>query len=79
MATVVEQKTMSKPVGRPRKGEERDDVTIRIERGLGGMLKILAATRGVPVAELASDFMRERLTREYGKLMREYEGGGGQK
>lgn len=42
-----------------RKGERRDDKTIKVERNIVTKLAFVADRRGVSVAELASDILRD--------------------
>jgi hypothetical protein len=67
---------MTKPRGRPKKSE-RDDVTVKVNRSLVGKAKLLAAHRGVTVAELLSEMIQLPLDRAYASMLRELEDGTG--
>lgn len=67
-----EGEVMAKKMGRPKKSD-RDDVPIKISRRLAGMIKLLAADRGVPIAEMLDDLVGPATDRAYGVLMRKLE------
>jgi hypothetical protein len=69
MEMVVEMPRMAKKTGRP-KGV-RDDVTVKIDRKLATMAKVIAGRRGVSSAELLSETLRGPLDRAYAQLVRE--------
>jgi hypothetical protein len=71
----LELSPMGKRRGRP-KTSERDDATARIDRLLLSRAKTIAGFRGLPVAELLGDLLREPLDREFAKMTRELEKGG---
>jgi hypothetical protein len=64
---------MAKKRGRP-VSSDRDDVVIRVDRQVVKRLRYLADSRGVTVAEMASDFLRPIVDREFDKLMSEERG-----
>jgi hypothetical protein len=74
--SMTEGGTMAKSKGRPQRSG-RDDTTAKLDRALVGMAKLIATRRGIPVAELLSDLLRGPLEREYAKMLRELEEGGG--
>jgi hypothetical protein len=67
---------MAKRAGRP-KTSERDDVSIKIDRALVSKARLLAAHKGVSIAELISELLRGPLNQDYAKMLRELEKGGG--
>jgi hypothetical protein len=72
MGTGMELLVMPKPKGRP-KTSERDDVTVKIDRALVGMAKLIATRQGTTVAELLSEMLKAPLDRAYGQMLRELE------
>ncbi len=71
MQTGMELLAMANPRGRPK--SERDDVTVKIDRSLVGMAKLIATRRGVTVAELLSEMLKSPLDRAYAQMLRELE------
>lgn len=69
MSATAELSPMAKKMGRP-KGD-RDDVTVKIDRKLATMTKVVAGRRGVSSAELLSEMLRAPLARAYAQLVRE--------
>ena len=67
---LVREKPMAKPKGRP-KTSERDDVTVRLDRGIVAKAKVIAARRDVSLAELLSEMIRETVDQSYDKMVRE--------
>lgn len=55
--------------GRP-KTSERDDVTVRLDRGLISKAKVLAADESLSLAEYLSDMLRPSIDRAYAKLVK---------
>ena len=72
----TERLTMAKAKGRP-KTSERKDVTVKIDRTVVGQAKLVAAHKGIPVAELLSDLVGVPLARAYAQMLRELEAKGG--
>jgi hypothetical protein len=70
MAGVVE-RPMGK-VGRPKRSE-RDDVTVKIDRGIVSRAKMVASARNVPLAEYLSELIRSPVARDFAKEMRRIE------
>lgn len=64
--------TMAKKAakGRPRRSE-RDDVTVKLDRTLVGKARLVAAYKGVSVAELLSDMAKAPLDKAYAAILRE--------
>jgi hypothetical protein len=75
MATAILERTMGKARGRPRRSD-REDVTVKLERSIAAKVKLIAAHRGVPMAELLSDLLRNPTNQAYAKMLRELEGKG---
>jgi len=67
---------MAKRRGRP-KTSERDDVTVRIDRGVARRLKAVADYRSTSVAELLTDIARGPADRMFAQMLREMEKGEG--
>jgi hypothetical protein len=68
-SAVLEMLRMAKKTGRP-KGV-RDDVTVKIDRKLASMAKVIAGRRGITAAELISEILQAPLDRLYAQLVRE--------
>jgi hypothetical protein len=49
---------------------DRDDVPIKISRRLASMIKLLAADRGIPIAEMLDELAGPATDRAYGMLLR---------
>ena len=73
MSSVLQEQPMAKPKGRP-KTSERNDVTVKIDRGIANMAKKVAESRGVPVAQFLSDLLEGPVGKAYAARMRELEG-----
>lgn len=61
---------MAKKAGRP-KTSERDDVSVKVDRVIVGKAKLIAAHRGVTLAELLSESLRSPIDKAYGQMLRE--------
>jgi hypothetical protein len=62
-----------KRAGRP-KTSERQDVSIKFDRGLARKARMIAEARNVSMAEYLSEMTRPIIDRDYLKVMRELEG-----
>ena len=61
-------------MGRPKgKRTERDDVTTKAERAIISKARLVAAHRGVNLAELVSDILRPAVDKAYALMLRELE------
>jgi hypothetical protein len=70
MNALLEMPRMAKKkTGRPKGG--RDDVTVKIDRKLATMAKVIAGRRGISSAELLSEVLQTPLDRLYAQLVRE--------
>jgi hypothetical protein len=69
MVVGMELLAMARSRGRPK--SERDDVTVKIDRSLVGMAKLIATRKGVSVAELLSDLLQGPLDQAYAEMLRE--------
>jgi hypothetical protein len=58
---------------------ERDDVAAKVDRTVVGKAKLIATHRGISVAELFTDMLREPVDKAYAQMLRELEKGGGPK
>ena len=65
---------MERKVGRPRK--DRDDVTVKVDRGIVVKAKLVAVARKMSLAEYLSDLIRGPVDRDFAKEMRKVEEGG---
>ncbi len=65
---------MVKPKGRPRKSV-RDDTTAKLDRAILAKAKLVAADRGISVAELLSELVRIPLDKAYAVMLRKLEKG----
>ena len=63
-------KSMARAKGRP-KTSERDDVTVRLDRGIVAKLKVVAARQEVSLAELLTEMVREAAERLYLKTVQD--------
>jgi hypothetical protein len=63
---------MARPKGRP-KSSIRNDMTVKVDRAIGGKLKLVATHRGISLAELISDLLRSPTDRVYAQMLRELE------
>jgi hypothetical protein len=70
MAGILE-RPMGK-AGRPKRSE-RDDVTVKIDRGIVSKAKMIASARNVPLAEYLSELLRPPVARDFAKEMRRIE------
>jgi hypothetical protein len=59
-------------VGRPKRSE-RDDVTVKIDRGIVSKAKMVASARNIPLAEYLSELIRSPVARDFAKEMRRIE------
>lgn len=59
-----------KKVGRP-KTSERDDVTVKIDRHVAKKLRYLADDKGIPLAQLLTEFVRPIADREFDKATKQ--------
>jgi hypothetical protein len=64
-----------KRAGRP-KTSARSDVSIKFDKTLAGMARMIAQGRGVTLAAYLSETTRPAIERDYARLLRELEGGG---
>ena len=69
MSPTAELTRMAKKTGRPR--GDRDDVTVKIDRKLATMAKVVAGKRGISSAEMLSEMLKAPLTKAYAQLVRE--------
>lgn len=73
---ILERFAMEKGKRRPgRPKGERDDVSVKIDRRIAEMGKLLAAHRNCTLAELASDLLKGPIERGYAAMLRELEQG----
>jgi hypothetical protein len=61
----IEGGTMAKK-GRP-KTSERDDVTVKLDRGVASMAKWVASSRGITLAEYLTELLRGPVGRDMAK------------
>lgn len=54
---------------------KRDDVAVKVDRTLADKAKLVAARRGLTMAEYLSDLIRAPIERDFTKTVREMEGG----
>jgi hypothetical protein len=55
------------------KNSDRDDVAVKIARTIVGKARMVATHKGVSVAELLSDMLRDPMDKAYAKMLRELE------
>jgi hypothetical protein len=60
--------TMAK-AGRPKRSE-RDDVTVKLDRGIVSKAKMIASAKKVPLAEYLLDLLSGPVARDFAKEMR---------
>lgn len=75
MSGVIVAKKKGRPAGTGH--ATRAYSTIKLDKTLMGMLKALAARRGVTIADLASDMIRPILEKDYVAMLREDQRPGG--
>jgi hypothetical protein len=71
MQSTVERPMAKKLRGRPSIG--RDDVTIRIDRKLAGMVRFVAGRKGLSSAQVLGEILKAPLTRLYSEIARDLE------
>jgi hypothetical protein len=59
-------------VGRPKRSE-RDDVTVKIDKGIVSKAKMIASARNLPLAEYLSELLRSPVARDFAREMRRIE------
>jgi hypothetical protein len=64
---------VAKSKGRPKTG--RDDVTVKIDRGVIGMAKMIATRKNVTLAEYLSGLLRGPVEKDFAKEMERLKGG----
>lgn len=75
MSVAPEMVRMARPKGRPR-SSERDDVTIKFDRSLAGMARMVASAKGVPLVEYLSEAARPVVERDFVAQMERLKGKG---
>lgn len=70
MEVALQEALMARPKGRPKKSE-RDDVSVKLDRSIVGMAKVIATSRGIPLAELLSEILDGPISRAYAVRMQE--------
>lgn len=75
METVLSEAPVAKRKGRP-KTSERDDVAVKLDRAIASMAKVIAASKGIPLAQLLTEIVEGPVSRAYAARMRELEGKG---
>jgi hypothetical protein len=63
MFAVLERLPVAKKMGRPRKG--RDDISVKLDRKVASRIRMIANDRGVPFAEVLTEFVRPIADKEY--------------
>jgi hypothetical protein len=58
--------------GRPKRSD-RDDATVKIDRGIVSKAKMVASARNIPLAEYLSQALRGLVVRDFAKEMRRIE------
>ena len=66
----VRSRTMGRPKGRP-KTSERDDVSVKIDRGIVDMARHVATHRGLSLAEVLSESLRAPVTTAFREVLRD--------
>lgn len=64
---------MARPKGRP-KSSERQDVSIKFDRALVGMARMVATAKGVSLAHYLSEAARPVIEKDFAKEMKRLEG-----
>lgn len=65
--------TVKRPMGRPRMN--REEVSVRYERGLAGKVRLIAQSKRITMSEYLSDVTRSAVDRDYAKLVKTIGGG----
>jgi hypothetical protein len=68
---------MARP-GRPKRSE-RDDVTVKLDRGVVSKAKMIASARNLPLAEYLSELLQSPVNRDFAKEMKRIDSGGAEK
>jgi hypothetical protein len=63
-----------KQMGRP-KSSDRQDVSIKFDKTLAGMARMIALGRGISMAEYLSEMSRPNIERDYAKVMKDFQEG----
>jgi hypothetical protein len=63
-----------KRMGRPRTSV-RQDVSIKFDKTLARMARLIAEGQGISMAEYLTELTRPMISRDYARLMRDLEGG----
>jgi hypothetical protein len=75
MPTSPEMTRMARPKGRP-KSSERDDVTVKLDRALANMARMVASAKGMPLVEYLSEAARPVIEKDFVAQMKRLEGRG---
>ena len=62
-----------KKMGRP-KTSERQDVSVKFDKTLAGMARMMALSKGVSLAEYISEASRAVIEKDFGKEMERFKG-----
>jgi hypothetical protein len=65
---------MAKAKGRP-KTSERQDVSIKFDKSLAAMARLVASAKGISIAEYLSELARPLIEKDLAKEMKRLEGG----
>ena len=71
---MVQAELMGQTMGRPKgKRTERDDITTKADRAVISKARLVAAHRGINLAELVSETLRPHIDKQYAQMLRELE------
>jgi hypothetical protein len=73
MSLLMDSKPMARPKGRP-KTSDRNDRTARIDATILGWAEWVARAKGVSVAEYLSETLRDRVAKDFARVMEEMGG-----
>lgn len=68
---MIEREPMAKKRGRP--PGDRNDTTVKVDRKLAAMARIIAANKGIKIGEYLSGLIEGPIRRDYLKIMRDME------
>jgi hypothetical protein len=74
VSTIEATAAMAKAKGRP-KTSEREDVSIKFDKSLAAMARLVATARGISIAEYLSELARPLIEKDLATEMKRLEGG----
>jgi hypothetical protein len=78
MAAIAERSTMAKKQGRPKK-PSGEGMQVRIDAQIGRRAKVVASESGVSLADYLSGILRDRVEKDYRKVVKDLSEGDAEK